>query len=72
MSDAAGDDLLAQIAGGDMRALELLYREMGVQVFAVALAVTGEPPRKWCRTRPCAFTRQQGGTGPGPGPGRGC
>jgi RNA polymerase sigma-70 factor, ECF subfamily len=42
MSDDAGDDLLAQIAGGDMRALELLYREMRVQVFAVALAVIGD------------------------------
>jgi RNA polymerase sigma factor (sigma-70 family) len=42
MSDDAGDDLLARIAGGDMRALELLYREMRVQVFAVALAVAGD------------------------------
>ena len=42
MSDDAGDDLLAQIAGGDMRALELLYREMRVPVFAVALAVVGD------------------------------
>jgi RNA polymerase sigma factor (sigma-70 family) len=41
--DAAGEDeLLAQVAGGDMRALEALYRRMRVQVFAVALAVTGD------------------------------
>jgi hypothetical protein len=38
MSDDArdGDELLAQIAGGDMGALEALYRRMRVQVFAVA------------------------------------
>jgi DNA-directed RNA polymerase specialized sigma24 family protein len=44
MSDDAGDEdeLLAQIAGGDMRALEALYRRMRVQVFAVALAVAGD------------------------------
>ena len=36
------DELLAQIAGGDMRALEALYRMMRVQVFAVALAVAGD------------------------------
>jgi len=41
--DARGEDeLLAQVAGGDMRALERLYRRMRVQVFAVALAVTGD------------------------------
>ena len=45
MSDDAvdEDELLAQVAGGDMRALEALYRQMRVQVFAVALAVTGDP-----------------------------
>lgn len=44
MSDDAGDEdeLLAQIAGGDMRALEALYRRMRVGVFAVALAVAGD------------------------------
>jgi RNA polymerase sigma-70 factor (ECF subfamily) len=44
MSDDARDEdeLLAQVAGGDMRALEALYRRMRVQVFAVALAVTGD------------------------------
>jgi RNA polymerase sigma factor (sigma-70 family) len=44
MSDDATDEdeLLAQVAGGDMRALEALYRQMRVQVFAVALAVTGD------------------------------
>lgn len=44
MSDDAADEdeLLAQVAGGDMRALEALYRQMRVQVFAVALAVTGD------------------------------
>jgi RNA polymerase sigma factor (sigma-70 family) len=44
MSDDAADEdeLLAQVAGGDMRALEALYRRMRVQVFAVALAVTGD------------------------------
>jgi len=41
--DARGEEeLLAQVAGGDMRALEGLYRRMRVQVFAVALAVTGD------------------------------
>ncbi len=42
MSGDAGDEdkLLAQIAGGDMRALEALYRRM--RVFAVALAVVGD------------------------------
>ena len=45
MSDDAKDEdeLLAQVAGGDMRALEALYRRMRVRVFAVALAVTGDP-----------------------------
>jgi RNA polymerase sigma factor (sigma-70 family) len=33
------DGLLIKIAGGDMRALEALYRLMRVRVFAVALAV---------------------------------
>ena len=44
MSDDARDDdeLLAQVAGGDIRALEALYRRMRVQVFAVALAVTAD------------------------------
>jgi len=44
MSDDAKDEdeLLAQVAGGDMRALEALYHRMRVQVFAVALAVTGD------------------------------
>jgi len=44
MSDDAGDEdeLLARIAGGDMRALEGLYRVMRVGVFAVALAVAGD------------------------------
>jgi RNA polymerase sigma factor (sigma-70 family) len=44
MSDDAQDEdeLLAQVAGGDMRALEALYRRMRVRVFAVALAVTGD------------------------------
>jgi RNA polymerase sigma factor (sigma-70 family) len=46
MSDGAGDEdedeLLAQLAGGDMRALEALYRRMRVQVFGVALAVAGD------------------------------
>ena len=43
MSDAGHEDeLLAQIAGGDMRALEALYRRMRVRVFAVALAVAGD------------------------------
>jgi RNA polymerase sigma factor (sigma-70 family) len=36
------DELLRQVAGGDMRALEALYRGMRVQVFAVALAVAGD------------------------------
>ena len=36
------DELLRQVAGGDMRALEALYRMMRVQVFAVALAVAGD------------------------------
>jgi RNA polymerase sigma-70 factor (ECF subfamily) len=36
------DGLLRQIAGGDMRALEALYRRMRVRVFAVALAVAGD------------------------------
>jgi len=36
------DELLAQIAGGDMRALEALCRRIRVQVFAVALAVAGD------------------------------
>ena len=49
MSADAGDEdtLLTQIAGGDMRALETLYRLMRVRVLAVALAVaaTGAPPR---------------------------
>jgi len=36
------DELLQQIADGDMRALEALYRAMRVRVFAVALTVTGE------------------------------
>jgi RNA polymerase sigma-70 factor, ECF subfamily len=36
------DELLRQIAGGDMRALEALYRMMRVQVLAVALAVAGD------------------------------
>ncbi len=36
------DELLRQIAGGDMRALEALYRAMRVPVFAVALAVAGD------------------------------
>jgi RNA polymerase sigma factor (sigma-70 family) len=36
------DQLLRQIAGGDMRALETLYRGLRVQVFAVALAVVGD------------------------------
>ena len=36
------DELLRQVAGGDMRALEALYRRMRVQVFAVALAVAGD------------------------------
>ena len=41
--DARGEDeLLRQIAGGDMRALEALYRGMHVRVFAVALAVVGD------------------------------
>ncbi len=44
MSDDAWDEdeLLQQIADGDMRALEVLYRAMRVRVFAVALAVTGD------------------------------
>jgi hypothetical protein len=46
MSDNAEDEdeLLEQVAGGDMRALEALYRRMRVQVFAVALAGTGPKP----------------------------
>lgn len=36
------DELLRQVAGGDMRALEALYRAMRVPVFAVALAVAGD------------------------------
>jgi RNA polymerase sigma factor (sigma-70 family) len=36
------DELLAQVAAGDMRALEALYRRLRVPVFAVALAVTGD------------------------------
>ena len=36
------DELLRQVAGGDMRALEALYRGMRVRVFAVALAVAGD------------------------------
>jgi len=44
MSDEARneDELLRHIAGGDMRALEALYRVMRVRVFAVALAVAGD------------------------------
>ena len=44
MSDDAKDEdkLLAQVAGGDMQALEALYHWMRVQVFAVALDVTGD------------------------------
>jgi RNA polymerase sigma factor (sigma-70 family) len=44
MNDDAGEEdvLLTQLAGGDMRALEALYRRMRVQVFAVALAVAGD------------------------------
>jgi RNA polymerase sigma factor (sigma-70 family) len=44
MNDDAGDEdaLLAQIAGGDTRALEALYHRMRVRVFAVALAVVGD------------------------------
>lgn len=44
MSDDAGgeDELLAQVADGDMRALEALYRRMRVLVFALALAVAGD------------------------------
>jgi RNA polymerase sigma factor (sigma-70 family) len=44
MSDDAfdEDELLRQIGGGDMRALESLYRGLQVPVFAVALAVTGD------------------------------
>src|SRR5215831_3968164 len=44
MVDGPGDEdeLLRQVAGGDMRALEALYRGMRVRVFAVALAVTGD------------------------------
>jgi RNA polymerase sigma factor (sigma-70 family) len=44
MSYEAGDEdeLLRQVAGGDMRALEALYRLMRVRVFAVALAVAGD------------------------------
>jgi len=40
--DGDEDELLARIAGGDMRALEALYRRMRVRVFAVALAVAGD------------------------------
>ena len=40
--DTDEDRLLRQVAEGDMRALEALYRGMRVQVFAVALAVTGD------------------------------
>src|SRR5215471_183282 len=36
------DELLRQVATGDMRALEALYRRMRVRVFAVALAVAGD------------------------------
>jgi RNA polymerase sigma-70 factor (ECF subfamily) len=36
------DELLRRVAGGDMRALEALYRGMRVQVFALALAVAGD------------------------------
>jgi len=36
------DELLRQVARGDMRALEALYRMMRVQVFAVALAVASD------------------------------
>jgi RNA polymerase sigma-70 factor, ECF subfamily len=44
MSDDVRDEdrLLRRIADGDMRALEVLYRGMRVQVFAVALAVVGD------------------------------
>jgi hypothetical protein len=36
------DELLRQVADGDMRALEALYRGTRVQVFAVALAAAGD------------------------------
>ena len=44
MNDDARDegDLLRQVAGGDIRALETLYHALRVRVFAVALAVTGD------------------------------
>ena len=44
MNDDAGDEdeLMRQVAGGDMRALEALYHALRVRVFAVALAVTGD------------------------------
>jgi len=37
------DELLRQIANGNMRALEALYRVMRVRVFAVALTVVCDP-----------------------------
>jgi RNA polymerase sigma-70 factor (ECF subfamily) len=76
MSDDAGDEdvLLAQIAGGDMWALEALYRRMRVRVFAVALAVAGD--RATAKdVMQDTFVRVYSaarGTGRGPGPGRGC
>jgi RNA polymerase sigma factor (sigma-70 family) len=44
MDDGAWDEdeLMRQVAGGDMRALEALYHALRVRVFAVALAVTGD------------------------------
>lgn len=76
MSDDATDEdeLLAQVAGGDMRALEALYRRMRVQVFAVALAVTGDRGTAEDVMQD-TFVRVYSGhraTGPRPGPGRGC
>jgi RNA polymerase sigma-70 factor, ECF subfamily len=37
------DSLLQRVAAGDMSALETLYRSMSLRVFAVALAITGDP-----------------------------
>jgi DNA-directed RNA polymerase specialized sigma24 family protein len=75
MSDDAGDEdeLLAQIAGGDMRALEALYRRMRVQVFAVALAVAGDRGTAEDVVQD-TFVRAYSAAPqyrPGPGPGRG-
>ena len=76
MSDDAKDEdeLLAQVAGGDMQALEALYHWMRVQVFAVALDVTGDrgTDEDVIQDTFVGVYRDTRATGPSPGPGRGC